>query len=338
MKKLLNCVLVMVLMLSALCLVSCGGEKKNGYSYNLREKDQIKVGILQLVTHNALGSAKDGFIAELAKKGFVDGDKIKITVKNPEGDSATLNQMATDLVRNNDIVLGIATPAAVALQNACNLEDRNIPVLFTAVTDAVEAGLVEKNEAPGKNVTGTSDINPVEDQINLIKELVPTATKFGIIYNVSEVNSKVQADAATAQGNKVGLETIIKTVSDASSLATTAKAAISAGAQVIYLPTDNLIASNMPTIVEACNELNILTVCGEGGMVDAGGAIAYGIDYTALGAQTADMAVEIINGADVSKMAVQTQPATDLAISINEATLAACNFELPQSIKDRLTK
>ena len=159
---------IFVIMVLAFSFIGFVGCKKNEEG-----EKTFKIGILQLVTHGALDNARIGFVEGLKENGLEDGKNVTITVKNPEGDELTMQQMATDLVRNNDLVLGIATPAAVALQNAASNEGKDIPVLFTAVTDAVAAQLVESNEKPGGNVTGTSDLNPVEAQIDLLKELLP---------------------------------------------------------------------------------------------------------------------------------------------------------------------
>ena len=327
---------IIVLLFVGFLFVGC--EKSGGKDeiIPIDKTKTINVGILQLVTHDALGAAKDGFIAGLKEAGFEDGKNIKLTVKNPEADTATMNQMAEELVRSCDIVLAIATPAATALQTAAETTGRKIPILFTAVTDAVEAQLVETNEKPGGRITGTSDINPVTDQIDLLKELLPTATKFGILYNISEVNSQVQARLAKEEGTKQGLTAVEKTATDAASLPSVVQQLINEGVSAIYLPTDNLVAANMPAIVEKCENAKIPTICGEGGMVTNGGTITYGINYFNLGKQTAAMAVKIINGTKPSALPVETQPADKLEISANLESLRKMGIELPESIRNRM--
>lgn len=321
MKKFL--VLVVLLLVGVLFTGCKGGEK-------------TKVGILQLVTHNALDAAKDGFIAGLKDAGYEDGKNIEIILKNPEGDSLTMNQMAVELVRNCDIVLAIATPAAIALQAAAQTAGKDLPILFTAVTDAVDAQLVESNEKPGGNITGTSDMNPVKDQIDLMKELLPGLKKFGIVYNISEPNSIVQARLAKEQAAKVGVEVIERTVSDEQGLPSVVQQLINDGAEALYLPTDNLIASNMPLIVDKCEPAKVPTVCGEGGMVTAGGSITYGISYFNLGKQTAAMAVKIIKGAKPADIPVETQPIESCEFAVNTESLAKMGIELPESIRNKM--
>lgn len=331
MKKLKNLLFIICLVVLGVSLVSC---KTKGNE----ETKVVKIGILQLATHSALDSAREGFIDQLKEAGYVDKQNISITVKNPEGDPNTVNQMATDLVRSCDLVLGIATDAAVALQNAAEIEGKNIPILFTAVTDAVKAGLVESNEKPGKNVTGTSDINPVKEQIQLLKELLPDTKKFGIIYKVSEINSGVQADLAKAEAVNQNLECKVRTVSDASDIAATVSALISDGCTAIYIPTDNLIAANMPAVTSVTDEKKIPTICGEAGCVLGGGTITYGVNYYALGKQTANQAIQILfNNVSPSNIPVgmQTSP-EELDIVINEESVNKLGITIPDSIKKRM--
>lgn len=323
---------IFVIMIMAFCFIGFVGCKK-------KEEKKFEIGILQYVTHGALDAARVGFIEGLKANGLEEGKNINITVRNPEAVDATNLQMATELVRKCDLVLGIATPSAVALQSAALNEGKELPILFTAVTDAVAAQLVESNEKPGGNITGTSDINPVADQIDLLKELLPSAKKFGVLYCIYEVNSKVQADAANAQAKKVGLTCDIKTFSEAAEIGGVVSALIKDGAEALYLPTDNLVASNIQTVVQACEDAKIPTICGEGSMVDAGGTITYGVNYTNLGKQTALMAKKILlDNVKPSAIPVETQPASELDISVNEEGLAKINLELPQSIKDKIKK
>ena len=328
MKLFKKVLLLVVLLMCSLVMFGC---TENG-------EDVPVVGVLQLVTHGALDNARVGFVEGLKSAGYIDGQNIKLVVKNPEADTPTLNQMATDLVRSCDLVLAIATPAATALQSAAKAQGKDIPILFTAVTDAEDAQLVVSNANPGGNITGTSDMNPVADQIDLIKELVGGIKKFGLIYNTDEANSRVQANMAKEEASKVGLEVREITVTDANAIATTVKQLINDGSEALYIPTDNLMASNMPAIVSVCEEFKIPVICGEESMVVAGGTITYGINYTKLGKQTAAMAVKILTGTKPADIAVETQGAEDLAISVNYENLEKIGLTLPDSIKDRVEK
>ena len=324
MKTLKNLLVLVVVVLLGLSLASCGGNS-----------GAKKVGILVTATHSALDNAKDGFIEALKANGYEDAEFV---VKNPEGDTPTMNSMATDLVRSSDIVLGIGTPAAVALQNARDAEQIDITVLFTAVTDPVSAGLMTDVNKP-TNITGTNDMNPVSDQVDLIIELVPGIEKLGVLYNVSEKNSQVQAEMVEQQAAKKGVEVVIKTVSETSEIAAVTNALINNdGCQAIYLPTDNLIASNMPAVAAVTDELKIPTVCGESGMVSAGGTITYSINYKSLGYLTGEMAAKILSGTPCSEVPSTSVDASGLEVAINETSIANIGIEVPQSIKDKLSK
>lgn len=320
MKKLLVCLL---LVFGAFALVGCN------------ESDEVVVGILQTATHSALDNAKDGFIEALKANGY---ENAEFVVKNPEGDQTTMNSMATELIRKSDIVLGIGTPAAVALQSARDAEEIDVVILFTAVTDPVGAGLMKDASKP-TDITGTNDMNPVADQVDLILELAPGIKKLGVLYNVAEPNSLVQAQMVEAQAAKKGVDVVIKTVAEAIEISAATSALIqNDGAEAIYLPTDNLIASNMPAVGAVADEMGVPTVCGESGMVAAGGTITYSINYKSLGYLTGEMAAEILSGTPCSEVPSTSVDASGLEIAINEDSIAALGIEIPQSIKDKLNK
>lgn len=297
------------------------------------ESDKVVVGILQTATHSALDDAKDGFVEALKENGYADAEFV---VKNPEGDQTTMNSMATELIRKSDIVLGIGTPAAVALQSARDAEEIDVVILFTAVTDPVGAGLMTDASKP-TDITGTNDMNPVADQVDLILELTPGIKKLGVLYNVAEPNSLVQAEMVKTQAAKKGVEVVVKTVAEAIEISAATSALIqNDGAQAIYLPTDNLMAANMPAVAAVADELGVPTVCGESGMVAAGGTITYSINYKSLGILTGEMAAQILSGTPCSEVPSTSVDASGLEVAINEDSIAALEIEVPQSIKDKL--
>ena len=315
--------LVFVVLFTVLSVASCEKEKK------------VTVGILLTATHSALDNAKDGFIEALKANGYEDAEFV---VRNPEGDSTTMNSMATELVRKSDIVLGIGTPAAVALQSARDAEEIDITVLFTAVTDPVSAGLMNDTAHP-TDITGTNDMNPVADQVDLILELAPGIKKLGVLYNVAETNSQVQAEMVKAQAAKKGVEVVVKTVSEAIEISAATTALIQTeGVEAIYLPTDNLMAANMPAVAAVADELKVPTVCGESGMVAAGGTITYSINYKALGYLTGEMAAKILSGTPCSNVPSTSVDASGLEVAINDNSIENLGIEVPQSIKDKLNK
>lgn len=326
MKSFKNFVIILLFIVCLFTLSACGRNEKT------------KIGILQISTHDALDSARTGIIESLEKNGYIDGDNIEIIYRNPEGDDNILTANSTYLVRNCDLVFAIATPAATALQSAAILEGINVPIIFTAVTDPITASLITSNEKPDGNITGTNDMNPIEDQIELLIELIPDIKKFGIIYNVKEVNSEVQASKAKKVAENNGIEVAIKTVADALEISTTVKALINDGAEAIYVPTDNLMASNMPAIASTCEELKIPVICGEEGMVKKGGTITYSISYFELGKITGEMGVKVLKGTAIKDIPVTSVDESGLVIVVNNENISKIGLELPESIKERLNK
>ena len=323
-KKVISLCLVM---LGLFMLVSC-------------DKDEKKtITIIQYVSANALDDARVGVIEALADAGFVDGENVEIIVQNPQADSATLTMMAESAVRKSDLIVCIATPVAIAVKAECELQGSNVPVLFTAVTDPVASGLVASNEVPGANITGTNDMNPVADQVDLILELAPGIKKLGVLYNVAETNSQVQAEMVKAQAALKNVEVVVKTVSEAIEISAATTALIQTEkVEAIYIPTDNLMASNMPAIAAVSDELKVPTVCGEAGMVAAGGTITYSINYKSLGYLTGEMAAKILSGTPCSEVPSTSVDASGLEVAINDTSIQNIGIEVPQSIKDKLSK
>lgn len=316
-------ILLFVVVLSAFCAVSC------------KKDNKTTVGILLTATHSALNDAKDGFIEALKANGYEDAEFV---VRNPEGDATTMNSMATELVRKSDIVLGVGTPAAVALQSARDAEELDVTILFTAVTDPVSAGLMDDVNKP-TDITGTNDMNPVADQVDLILELAPGIKKLGVLYNVAETNSQVQAEMVKAQAALKDVEVVVKTVSEAIEISAATTALIQTEkVEAIYIPTDNLMASNMPAIAAVSDELKVPTVCGEAGMVAAGGTITYSINYKSLGYLTGEMSAKILSGTPCSEVPSTSVDASGLEVAINDTSIQNIGIEVPQSIKDKLSK
>lgn len=297
-----------------------------------------RIGILQPLEHDALGLAREGFIDALKEGGYEDGVNIDIDYQNANGVEADIVTLAKSLTTKCDLTLGIGTGASVALQSAQVNSGSKNPILFTAVTDAVDAKLVASNEKPGGFITGSSDANPVEAQIDLILECIPEADKIGILYTQSETNSEVQANQAEAQAIKKGLEVVRMTCTDTSDLVQVAnKLCSTEGIDAIYIPTDNLIAANMASVKSALEEYKVLCVCGEESMMVQGGHVTLSVDYYELGKKAGKMAVQILKGekapADipVATMALEecsylmcTENLEKAGITIAESVKAKC--------------
>jgi putative ABC transport system substrate-binding protein len=243
---------------------------------------------------------------------------------------STAGTIATKQVNDKpDLILSIATPSAQAVVNAT----KDIPVLVTAVTDPASAGLVASNEAPGGNVSGTSDLTPVKKQIELLKQLVPDAKKIAVLYSSSEVNSVVQADLAKAAGKELGIEVIDSTVSNSNEIQQVVQSLVGK-VDAVYAPTDNLIASSMSTVAQVANANNLPVICGEGGMVDNGGLATYGIDYYELGILTGKQAVKILEGtATTADMPIEYLPDEKCTLQINSEVAKQLGIIIPEELQ-----
>lgn len=301
---------------SALVLTGCSGSGDGG------DSDTYRIGINQLVQHPALDSATEGF-----KAAFEDaGVDVEFEEQNANGEQGTALTIAQQFASDDlDLALAVATPAAQAM--AQNLT--NIPLLFTAVTDPVEAELVDSMDAPGANVTGTSDAAPIEQQLELLKELVPDAETVGIVYASGEVNSQVQVDQAREAAGPLDLEIETQTVTTVNEIQQAVEAL--GDVDAIYVPTDNMVVSGISSLVQVAESKQIPVIAAEEGTVEGGAVATLGIDYTELGRQTGEMALRILQeDADPATMAVET--ATKLTYVVNEAAAERQGVTIPEDI------
>lgn len=293
-------------------------------------KDKLfKIGINQLVRHEALDASYQGFIDALEDAGYKDGENIRIDYQNAQNDQATVNTIATKLVNDgSDLILAVATPSAQAVANAT----RDIPILITAVTDPAGSDLVESNEAPGGNVSGTSDLTPVKLQIELLSKLIPDAKVIAVLYSSSESNSKIQVEMAKEAAKELGLEVVEATVSNTNDIEQVVQSLVGK-VDAIYAPTDNTIASGMPTVAMVANPNGIPVICGEEGMVGKGGLATYGIDYYKLGRLTGEQAVRIIkDNAQTASMPIEYLPEDEYSLTVNEDVAKQLGIEIPKEL------
>ncbi|MEG2039405.1 MAG: ABC transporter substrate-binding protein [Oscillospiraceae bacterium] len=274
--------------------------------------EPFKIGIVQLVEHPALDASYKGFVDGLKDAGLVEGTDFVLDYQNAQGEQANCQTIATKLVNDkSDLILAIATPAAQAV--AATTSD--IPVLVTAVTDPADAKLVKSNEVPGGNISGTSDLTPVAEQIKLLKELAPKTQKIAMLYCSSESNSKFQVELAKAAAEKLGIECIDATVSNSNEIQQVVESLIGK-VDAIYAPTDNMIAAGMATVNMVAEPAKIPVIVGEEGMCKSGGLATYGINYYNLGKLTAKQAVKILkDGAKPAEMPIEYLTDCDLIIN-----------------------
>lgn len=289
---------------------------------------EVSIGILQLIDHEALNGARDGFIASLKDAGYIEGENLTLDIQNAQGDQSNLKSMSQRFVNNNvDLILAISTPAAQSVAS----ETTSIPILVTAVTDLVDAKLVDNNEKPGANITGTNDMNPIKDQIDLLKKLVPEAKTIGLLYTSGEPNSSLQADIAKSVAKELELEVIEKTVTTSNDVQQVAQSLVNK-VDAIYIPTDNILASSMPMIADIAKTNKMPVICGEPNMVKSGGLATIGIDYYKLGYQTGNMAIRILKGEDVpADMPVESLK--DMEYVINGQSANDIEITIPEDLK-----
>lgn len=289
----------------------------------------VEIGITQIAEHPALDSARQGFIDALASKGLKEGENLKIDFQNAQGDIPTAQTIAENFANSKkDMIFAIATPTAQAAFNAT----KDIPILITAVTDPVDAGLAKSLEKSETNVTGTSDAAPMDKQFELLKKLIPDAKKLGILYNTSERNSEVQVDMAKKLAGEYGLEIVssgITSTNEVPQVLDSLKSKI----DVLYIPTDNLVASSMALISQKCMESNMPIIGSEKAHVEGGALATEGIDYYKLGFQTGLMAVEVLNGSKPENMPLETLK--DTTLTINSDTASKLNITIPEEIMGR---
>ncbi len=303
MKKVLALMLSLILVLS---LASCGTtEKKDdtAKSGSNGSKSTYKVGIVQLVQHPALDAATKGFKDALTKK---LGDKVVFDVKNASGDSATCSTIVGQFVSGNyDLILANATPALQAAASATN----KIPILGTSITHYGTALDIDNwTGTTGINVSGTSDLAPLDKQAEMIKELYPNAKKVGILYCSAEANSKFQSTTIQKYLKDLGFESKEYTFADSNDVASVTKAACT-DSDVIYIPTDNTAASCAATINNVAEPAKVPIIAGEEGICKGCGVATLSISYYDLGYTTGEMAYEVLaNGADISKMEIKYAP------------------------------
>lgn len=272
MKKILAFGLSLVLLLS---LVGCGAAKSGTSPAEKEGPKQLKIGIVQIVEHPALDSARQGFLDTLKKNGYEEGKNLTVDYQNAQGDQSILQSITQKFSSAKlDLVLAIATPSAQAMASA----SKDIPILITAVTDPVEAKLVNSMEKPGKNVTGTTDMNPIKEQFELMKTLVPTVKKVGVIYNAGEVNSQVQVAIAKKVATDLGLEIVEATVTTSADVLQASQSLIGK-VDTIYVPTDNMVVSAAQSVVQVSQKNKIPIISGESSVVDKGALATIGVNY-----------------------------------------------------------
>lgn len=319
-------IIALILVVAATCAVGFVG----CYNPYTDEENDFVISIAQPMEHVALTQAREAFQESLQEKMDAAGKKVYFDYKNANGVVTDLGSIIDYFVSNKtDMIYAIATDAAQQAAQKTDLDGGTIPVIFNAVTDPTDI--------LADNVTGVSDENPMEEQVKLMQMLMGGGTDFtvGVLYTTSEKNSEVQKNTIKEICQDMGIAFAERGIPDANELQT-ALAQLAKEADIVYLPTDNLLASIADSVhnTNVNNDINVPIVCGEGGMNDKCGVATLSVDYSYLGRLAADIAFDIlVNGKSPSEIPFKTQT-EDLTYSINETVAAAIGFEIPQAVKD----
>ena len=320
MKKLFTIMFVLML------LVGCGSNNADNNS-TVDEQKTFNVGVVQLVQHEALDAATQGFKEALEEK--LGKDAVKFDIQNASGEIANCTTIVNGFVSNNvDLIMANATPALIAATSATS----DIPILGTSVTDYASALEVENfSGTVGRNVSGTSDLAPLDGQAKMIKELFPEAKTVGIIFCSSESNSAYQVEVISKELSNLGLEVKEFSFTDTNDIASVTQSACD-NSDVLYVPTDNTAAANTETIANVVLPANKPLVAGEVGIARGCGVATLSIDYHDLGYATGLMAAKILSGeADVASMPIEY--AKDFSKLFNKDLCEQLNVQIPEDYK-----
>lgn len=330
MKKMMA--LLLTMSLAAATLAGCGtsgketDDKKTETSSDKKEsKDGVyHIGIIQLVEHQALDAATEGFQDALKEK---LGDKVEFDVQNAQGEETNCATISTKFVNDGvDLIMANATQAVISSATAT----ADIPIVGTSVTDFVTTGTVKDNKAPGGNVTGTSDLAPIDQQVELLQKLVPDAKNVGVLYCSSEANSVYQAEEAQKYLEKAGMKVKTYTVADSNDIQqVVTKAADESDA--IYIPTDNTLASNMEIVKNVTVPAKVPVIAGEENMCAVGGLATLSISYYSLGYNAGLMAYDILeNGKNPAEMPIQY--ADEVTLKYNAEIASELGIDIPDDM------
>ncbi|MBO6552013.1 MAG: ABC transporter substrate-binding protein [Roseitalea sp.] len=294
--------------------------------------EMTQVAITYIIDHPAIDAARMGIVDELEAHGFKEGETLELRVQSAQGSMPTQLQIAKEFAGlEPDLLVAISTPSAQALQSTAG----DIPLLFAAVTDPVGAKLVESIEAPGGNITGTTDKQPFGPTLALIKTLVPDAKRIGVIYNAGEANSVSQVAALKVELEAHGLEIEESTASQTAMVADAALS-LAGRADAILIPTDSTIVAAVESVVNVGERAKIPVFASDTDSVERGALAALGFDYYKLGRLTGEMAVRVLNGESPAAIPVGALDTQDLYL--NTSAAAAMGVTLPDDILEQATK
>jgi putative tryptophan/tyrosine transport system substrate-binding protein len=301
-----------------------------------QDKKMIRIGVTQIVSHPALDADQKGFENALSGSGFKEGVNVIYDRQNAQGDMNKVNAIAQKFIDEKaDLIHAIATPTTQAVVKIT----KNIPVVFSSITDPISAGIVPKDSAPGKktgtNVTGVSDRWPVFRQMETYAKFVPKAKQWGTIYNPGEANSVVHIKDMREAAKKLGMELVEVTISDRSEVARAVNSLVGK-VQAIAISSDNTAISGVDDIVKVCNEKKIAFFAGDVDSVPKGAIAAYGMDYFLVGYSAGKKAVVVIKGLKAGE--VPWGPMEKFSLVINQIAAKSQGVTIPPEILAKADK
>ena len=318
--------MVLAMMTAALMLTACGSGETGESG-----KKVYKVGVTQYADHPSLDNCRKGFIEGLKENGFTEGDNLKIEYKAAQANDSMNTQIAQTFANSGmDLVCGIATPSAQALYVACR--EKKIPVVFNAISDPIGAGLAVSETEPMDGISGISDLLPVEDQLKLIRAVLPEAKKIGILYTTSEANSVSTIEIYKNLAPKYGFEIVDKGISKQAEVTQAADVLLNEVDCISNL-TDNTVVAALSAVLEKANAKKIPVFGSEEEQVKNGCIASAGLDYVALGVQAGNMAAKVLKGEDISKMPFETIKESKL--TVNESVASNLGIEIPEEVSGK---
>lgn len=287
-----------------------------------------KIGVTQIGDHPSLDNCREGFIDGLKQKGFEENKNIEIDFQSARGDMAVANQIAANFAASGkDLVCGIATPSAQALYTKCY--DKGIPVIFNAISDPVEAKLAKSKTEAMDGITGISDALPVEEQLKLIRKILPEAKNIGVLYTTSEANSVSTIKKYKELAKNYGFEIIDKGIGNQSEIPQATDILLEK-VDCISNMTDNTVVEVLSLILEKANVKNIPVFGSEEEQVKNGCIASAGLDYFKLGQQAGIQAARVLSGEDISSIPYETL--TEVQITVNDEVAAKLGITIPEDI------
>ncbi|MEM6462027.1 MAG: ABC transporter substrate-binding protein [Pseudomonadota bacterium] len=294
-------------------------------------QDKTVVKLSYIVDHPAIEATKNGIIQELEKAGYVEGETMDLEIQSAQGSMPTQTQINNKFVGESpDLIVAISTPSAQTAMAATS----DIPIVFAAVTDPLSAGLVDSYQAPGRNLTGSSDKTPIDKHLGLVKRIVPDAKTIGVIYNGGEANSVAQVEVVKEEAEKAGLAVVEATATQTSGVLDAARSLVGK-IDVIYIPTDSTVVSAIESVVRVGADADVPVIAADTASVERGAIAALGFNYTDIGAAAGEHAVAILKGEDPAVLPVRFVDVLELYL--NPGAAAEMGVELPADLVSEAT-